>query len=397
MTAKDFAQNLIVFQDEEVGLAAGRRAARERSGRRPAHAAPAAPGRGPAIGWWPPQRAVGAAGAARARLRQALEERVIALTIAPGDKKAQDAHAAAGGRIGPEIAGLLQEGRTLLDRGLLGEAQQRFLTALQPRSHEPDGVRDAPERGARGDVHHAHRPGRRNVRVTRRALLRRSASLRGHRRDESSALNASLKPDRRSGSRKSREFRFACADPTPSRWTCTGGGRRRPSRRPRRAFTAWPSICDHPNTRGHPEMIQCCGRTDVGRRRARNEDSILVGDGILVVCDGMGGHQAGDVASQIGSTRSRPSSADRGRSRAHLALRIRSGASFDANRIRTAIKLANRAIFTRAAAEDEYAGMGTTVAAILAGRADETAVHLRPRRRQPHLPHPARADPPAHP
>jgi protein phosphatase len=45
--------------------------------------------------------------------------------------------------------------------------------------------------------------------------------------------------------------------------------------------------------------------------------------------------------------------------------------SLDANRIRTAIKLANRAIYTRAAAEDEYAGMGTTVAAALVSDADE--------------------------
>ena len=118
-------------------------------------------------------------------------------------------------------------------------------------------------------------------------------------------------------------------------------------------------------------MIQFCGRTDVGRRRQRNEDSILVTDGILAVCDGMGGHQAGDVASRIAVDT--------------LATFIsRSGAdpdltwpygfdpslSFDANRIRTAIKLANRAIFTRAAAEDEYAGMGTTVVATLVASSD---------------------------
>src|SRR5256885_16200874 len=118
-------------------------------------------------------------------------------------------------------------------------------------------------------------------------------------------------------------------------------------------------------------MIQYCGRTDVGRRRARNEDSILVGDGILVVCDGMGGHQAGDVASRIAVD---TIGAFISRSEADPELTWPYGfdpsVSLDANRIRTAIKLANRAIYTRAAAEDEYAGMGTTVAAAVVGRGD---------------------------
>lgn len=119
-------------------------------------------------------------------------------------------------------------------------------------------------------------------------------------------------------------------------------------------------------------MIQYCGRTDVGRRRARNEDNILVGDGILVVCDGMGGHQAGDVASQIAVD---TIGAFIRRSEADPDLTWPYGfdpsVSLDANRIRNAIKLANRAIYTRAAAEDEYAGMGTTVVATIIGRADK--------------------------
>ena len=118
-------------------------------------------------------------------------------------------------------------------------------------------------------------------------------------------------------------------------------------------------------------MIQFCGRTDVGRRRHRNEDSILVGEGILAVCDGMGGHQAGDVASRIAID---TIGTFIGRSGADPDLTWPYGfdpsLSFDANRVRTAIKLANRAIFTRATADDEYAGMGTTVVATLVAPGD---------------------------
>jgi PPM family protein phosphatase len=123
-------------------------------------------------------------------------------------------------------------------------------------------------------------------------------------------------------------------------------------------------------------MISFHGRTDVGRRRSLNEDTIYAGESLFIVCDGMGGHKAGEVASQLAidviaafvkrSTEDPEITWPYGFHRA---------VSFDGNRLRTAIKLANRAVFRKAASSDDYTGMGTTVAAVVISRNKAQMTH----------------------
>jgi protein phosphatase len=114
-------------------------------------------------------------------------------------------------------------------------------------------------------------------------------------------------------------------------------------------------------------MLDFHGQTDTGRRRQYNEDTILLEQGLFLVCDGMGGHKAGEVASKL-AAEAIASFVERARLDREMTwpYGFDPQLSYDGNRLRTAIKLANRAVFRKAASADDYTGMGTTVAAVIA-------------------------------
>lgn len=126
-------------------------------------------------------------------------------------------------------------------------------------------------------------------------------------------------------------------------------------------------------------MFEVHGETDVGRRRQLNEDAIFAADGLFIVCDGMGGHKAGEVASRL-ATDVIANFIKRSQNDPELTwpCGFDPRLSEDANRLSTAIKLANRTVFHTAQSSDDYSGMGTTVVAVLVapGRAEMTYGHV---------------------
>ena len=117
-----------------------------------------------------------------------------------------------------------------------------------------------------------------------------------------------------------------------------------------------------------PLKVQVAGKTDVGLIRPGNEDFLHLdrANHVFAVCDGMGGHQAGEVASMLAvqtlacafgelytelSSQPDPFLAN---VRLPVSGRL----------LLRAIRLANRAIFNRAIEDAHLSGMGTTVVAL---------------------------------
>jgi len=115
-------------------------------------------------------------------------------------------------------------------------------------------------------------------------------------------------------------------------------------------------------------MIEAFGRTDVGRRRKINEDSFLVSPevSLYAVCDGMGGHNAGEVASKM-AIETIAAFIERSGVEKEITWPwgLDANLSFDGNRLKTAVRLANAKVFQAADNREELTGMGTTVVASL--------------------------------
>ena len=90
-------------------------------------------------------------------------------------------------------------------------------------------------------------------------------------------------------------------------------------------------------------------KTDTGRQRRDNEDNAFVRAPLFVVADGMGGAQAGEVASQLAVEEFHEALPDEGSAEERLTDRIRA---------------ANRRIYDLSRTQHEHAGMGTTLTAV---------------------------------
>lgn len=113
-------------------------------------------------------------------------------------------------------------------------------------------------------------------------------------------------------------------------------------------------------------MVESSGLTDVGQKRKLNEDNFFVDDNLklYVVADGMGGHQAGEVASEmvVDTIRDYMKRFKEGAPDAVEELEDADEAlSQEANRILSSIILANRGVHDVAQSDESYEGMGATV------------------------------------
>lgn len=123
---------------------------------------------------------------------------------------------------------------------------------------------------------------------------------------------------------------------------------------------------------------EVAGHTDPGRVRSHNEDALLLAPeyDLVCVCDGMGGHACGEVASGMAVDTVREffayATADEDST---WPFKMERGLSLEANRLTAAIRLAAVRIFETARQNDLQRGMGTTIVAAALGPSRLAVAH----------------------
>jgi PPM family protein phosphatase len=125
--------------------------------------------------------------------------------------------------------------------------------------------------------------------------------------------------------------------------------------------------------------LELAGETDPGCVRPNNEDDFAVDEelGLLVVADGMGGHNSGEVASALATKTIREFARKMlGGPRPVVPDGDARGLSARARQLEHFVKSANTVIYEKGRAFPNDAGMGTTVVAALVDGATITVAHV---------------------
>lgn len=107
-------------------------------------------------------------------------------------------------------------------------------------------------------------------------------------------------------------------------------------------------------------------RTDQGIVRPNNEDNFYVSEenNILIVADGMGGHASGEIASKMAVDILRDSCHEPGKQSPALIGKYNDEFSELTNKMASAVRLANMAIYEASQSNLKWQGMGTTLSGV---------------------------------
>ena len=103
------------------------------------------------------------------------------------------------------------------------------------------------------------------------------------------------------------------------------------------------------------------GATDTGRKRRRNEDAYVISPPLFAVADGMGGAQAGEIASKLAAT---------------VLEDTDSGSLSGRERVHALFQEANKRVYDRSTTDPAASGMGTTMTVALIEGNEVTIGHV---------------------